>query len=82
MRGGRGHCDGGRVQVNYRAISAAFNFTHKSEKKKKKQCVCACTVPHCLCEECVCTYMGGVTFTRLAMGSTRAGPGKHTVKKK
>lgn len=27
-------------------------------------------------------YMGGVTFTCLAMGSTRAGPGKHTVKKK
>lgn len=30
----------------------------------------------------MCTYMGGVTFPRLAMGSTRAGSGKHTVKKK
>ncbi len=33
MRGGRGHCDRERVQVNYRAISAAFNFTHKSANR-------------------------------------------------
>lgn len=81
MRGGRGHCDGGRVQVNYRAISAAFNFTHKSEKKKKKNSVCVPALYRTVYVS-VCTYMGGVTFTRLAMGSTRAGPGKHTVKKK
>lgn len=61
MRGGRGHCDGGRVQVNYRAISAAFNFTHKSEKKKKKNSVCVPALYRTVYVRSVCAHTWAVS---------------------
>ena len=66
-RRGRGHCDGGRVQVNYRAISAAFNFAHKS--------------PNTVCVPALCVHVHSLChITRLAVDSSRTGSGKHTIK--